>query len=173
VPVGVYHQVDELVQAIEVQPDRGQRPSIGPLLLGSAASATCRLGDVARIQTLGMQEARQTIGKRTRLSPRGTCAIVSRSHDEKARLARRWKASACGADSPFWLTCVSKAQRWACLGMVATSRGDCRAGARAGSAAVYLAAGYALREPRDCAIDERLGVAAPDHDQPDMPARPE
>jgi hypothetical protein len=42
-----------------------------------------------------------------------------------------------------------------------------------GSAAVYLAAGYALREPPDCAIDERLGAEAPDHDQPDMPARAE
>jgi hypothetical protein len=42
-----------------------------------------------------------------------------------------------------------------------------------GTAAVYLAAGYALREPRDCAIDERLGAEAPDPDQPDMPARPE
>jgi len=31
-------------------------------------------------------------------------------------------------------------------------------------AAVYLAAGYALSRSRDCAIDERLGAEAPDHD---------
>jgi len=30
--------------------------------------------------------------------------------------------------------------------------------------AVYLAAGYALSRSRDCAIDERLGAEAPDHD---------
>jgi hypothetical protein len=52
------------------------------------------------------------------------------------------------------------------------ARSDAVLGSR-GSAAVYLAAGYALREPPDCAIDERLGAEAPDHDQPDMPARAE
>jgi hypothetical protein len=64
-----------------------------------------------------MQEARQTFGKRARLWP---CGIVGRSHDGKARLARRWKASACCADSPFWLTCVSEAQQWAFLAMGST-----------------------------------------------------
>jgi hypothetical protein len=58
-------------------------------------------------------------------------------------------------------------------GMLSASAARLSCWASRGSAAVYLAAVYALREPRDCAIDERLGADALDHDQPDMPAGPE
>src|SRR5262249_49337723 len=123
--VGGYHQVDQLVQAIKVQPDRGQRSSIGFFLLGVAESGTGRLGGVARIQTLWIQEARQTIGKRGRLSTRGTCAIA-RLHGGKARLRRRWKASTCCAFSPLWRTRVAKEQQSAFLGAFAIAPSGCR-----------------------------------------------
>ena len=56
-PFRIHHEIGEVAQAIEVQPDRCQHPNIRPLI-GTGGNGTGSLGDVARIKPLWVQQAR-------------------------------------------------------------------------------------------------------------------